>query len=128
MRLLLDTHVLLWAVAEPQHLDAVTRAALEAADNEVLFSAASIWEIAIKSALRRMDFPYDPRELRRQFIANGYEELPILGHHVVAVDSLSPIHKDPFDRILIAQAMVEGITLLTADPVIAKYPGPIRKI
>ena len=59
---------------------------------------------------------------------DGYEELPVLGQHAVAVDSLPTIHKDPFDRILIAQAMVEGITLLTADPVIAKYPGPIRKV
>ena len=128
MRFLLDTQVAIWVAIGDRRLKTAARAVLNDRANHFFFSVSSIWEIAIKSALRRMDFPYDPRELRRQFIANGYEELPILGHHVVAVDSLSPIHKNPFDRILIAQAMVEGITLLTADPVIAKYPGPIRKI
>jgi PIN domain nuclease of toxin-antitoxin system len=128
MRFLLDTQLAIWVAIGDSRLKPATRSVLNDRANELFFSVSSIWEIAIKSALKRTDFPYDPRELRRQFIANGYEELPIFGHHVVAVNSLSPIHKDPFDRILIAQAMVEGITLLTADPVIAKYPGPIRKV
>ena len=96
--------------------------------NLFLFSVTSIWEIAIKRAMKRPDFLFDPRVIRRQLLDDGYEELPVLGQHAVEVDILPPIHKDPFDRILIAQAMVEGITLLTADPVIAKYPGPIRQI
>jgi PIN domain nuclease of toxin-antitoxin system len=128
MRFLLDTHFVLWVATDDPRLKPAVRGVLNDQRNQFLFSVSSIWEIAIKSALKRRDFLHDPREIRREFIANGYEELPILGHHVVAVDSLSPIHKDPFDRILIAQAMVEGITLLTADPVIAKYPGPIRKV
>ncbi|HUD12139.1 MAG TPA: type II toxin-antitoxin system VapC family toxin [Terracidiphilus sp.] len=128
MRFLLDTHLLIWVAISDPRLRPTVRAVLNDKANRFFFSVSSIWEIAIKSALKRRDFLYNPREIRRQFIENGYEELPILGHHVVAVDSLAPIHKDPFDRILIAQAMVEGITLLTADPVIAKYPGPIRKI
>jgi PIN domain nuclease of toxin-antitoxin system len=128
VRFLLDTNVLVWTAIGDKRLKPVARAALNDRANDFLFSVSSIWEIAIKSALRRSDFLYDSREIRRQFIANGYEELPILGHHVVVVDSLPRIHKDPFDRILIAQALVEGITLLTADPVIAQYPGPIRKV
>ncbi|MGD0735420.1 MAG: type II toxin-antitoxin system VapC family toxin [Terracidiphilus sp.] len=128
MRFLLDTHFVIWVAIDDPRLKPAARAVLNDPENQFLFSVSSIWEIAIKSALRRTDFLFDPREIRRQFIANGYEELPILGQHVVAIDSLSPIHKDPFDRILIAQAMVEGITLLTADPVIAQYPGPIKKV
>jgi PIN domain nuclease of toxin-antitoxin system len=128
MRFLLDTQLMIWVAIGDSRLKSAARAVLNDRTNEFLFGVSSIWEIAIKSALKRRDFLYDPRDIRRKFMANGYEELPILGHHVVAVDSLPPIHKDPFDRLLIAQAMVEGIVLLTADPVIAKYPGPIRKI
>jgi PIN domain nuclease of toxin-antitoxin system len=128
MRFLLDTHFVIWVAIDDRRISRAARIVLNDRANQFLFSVSSIWEIAIKGALRRSDFFYDPREIRRQYIANGYEELPILGNHVVAIDSLSPIHKDPFDRILIAQAMVEGITLLTTDPVIAKYPGPIRKV
>jgi PIN domain nuclease of toxin-antitoxin system len=101
---------------------------IENPQSELVFSTASLWEIAIKRALRKKAFQFDPRILRRTMLDDGYEELPVLGQHAVAVDSLPPIHKDPFDRILIAQAMVEGVTLLTDDAVIAKYPGPIRKV
>ena len=80
------------------------------------------------AGLGRSDFRVDPRVLRRGLLDNGYEELPITGEHAVAPDGLPPIHKDPFDRMLIAQSMVEGITLLTADPLIAQYPAPIRKV
>ena len=128
MKFLLDTHFVIWVAIGDPRLRPTARAILNDRANQFFFSVSSIWEIAIKSELKRGDFLYDAREIRRQFIANGYEELPILGHHVVAVDSLSPIHKDPFDRILIAQAMVEGIMLLTADRVIAQYPGPIRRV
>jgi PIN domain nuclease of toxin-antitoxin system len=128
MRFLVDTQVAIWALLDNPRLSEAARNLLNNSTNECLFSVSSIWEIAIKRALKKPDFLHDPREVRRQLISNGYDELTIQSKHVVAVDSLPPIHKDPFDRILIAQAMVEGITLLTADPVIAKYPGPIRKV
>jgi PIN domain nuclease of toxin-antitoxin system len=92
------------------------------------FSAASLWEVAIKHGLGRSDFKVDPRLLRRGLIDNGYEELPVTSAHAVVVDSLPPIHKDPFDRILVAQAIVEGIELLTADAVMAQYSGPVRLV
>jgi PIN domain nuclease of toxin-antitoxin system len=97
-------------------------------NNQVLFSVVSLWETAIKRGIGKLDPNLDPRSIRRQLIEIGYEELPVLGQHAVSVDTLPPTHKDPFDRLLIAQAMVEGITLLTADATIAKYPGPIRKV
>ena len=128
MRFLLDTQFLIWVPINDSRITAPARKILNNPENQFLFSVSSIWEIAIKKRLRRRDFLYDPRVVRRGLIENGYEELPVLGQHAVEVDSLPPIHKDPFDRILIAQAMVEGITLLTADAVIAQYPGPIRKV
>ena len=128
MKLLLDTHLLLWAAGEPKRLPKNIRTLLEDGDNELLFSAASLWEVAIKSGLGRKDFRVEARLLRRGLLDNGYSELPILSDHVVAIESLPPIHKDPFDRVLVAQATVEGITLLTNDPVVAQYPGPIRKL
>jgi PIN domain nuclease of toxin-antitoxin system len=97
-------------------------------DNELLFSVASLWEIVIKCGLGRKDLKVDPRLLRRGLLDNDYRELPILSEHVVAIDALPPIHDDPFDRMLIAQATVEGITLLTADVQLAKYPGPVRHV
>lgn len=127
MKLLLDTHVLLWAAGSPEQLSPDARAMLENADNALLFSAASLWEIAIKRGLGRADFQVDARVLRRGLLDNGYQELPITSEHAVFIDSLPPIHKDPFDRILVAQATVEGITLLTADEMVAQYPGPILK-
>ncbi|QQE89706.1 type II toxin-antitoxin system VapC family toxin [Azotobacter chroococcum] len=126
MKLLLDTHLLLWAAGSPQRLSATTRTLLEAPENELFFSAASLWEIAIKRGLGRNDFQVDARVLRRGLLDNGYNELPITSEHSVAIDALPPIHKDPFDRILVAQAMVEGIILLTADALVARYPGPVR--
>ena len=128
MKLLLDTHLLLWAAASPHRLSPTARKLLEDSDNELLFSAASLWEIAIKSGLGREDFRVEARVLRRALLDCGYLELGIASEHAVAVDNLPPIHKDPFDRILIAQAMVEGITLLTSDPWVAKYPGPVRLV
>ncbi|WP_349616026.1 type II toxin-antitoxin system VapC family toxin [Azotobacter salinestris] len=126
MKLLLDTHLLLWAAGSPEQLSATTRALLEAPENELFFSAASLWEIAIKRGLGRNDFQVNARVLRRGLLDNGYNELPITSEHSVAIDALPPIHKDPFDRILVAQAMVEGIILLTADALVARYPGPVR--
>ena len=129
MRLLLDTHLLLWAAAgEASRLSRTAKRLINDSGNELMFSAASLCEIAIKRGLGRKDFQVDPRLLRRGLLDNGYIELPIGSDHAVALDGLAPIHKDPFDRILIAQATVEGITLLTADPVVAQYAGPIRRV
>ena len=128
MKLLLDTHLLLRAAGEPERLSAEARALFDNADNELVFSAASLWEIAIKSGLGRSDFQVDVRLLRRGLLDNGYSELPIMSNHVVAIESLPPLHKDPFDRILVAQATVEGIILVTADALVAQYPGPIRRV
>ncbi len=95
---------------------------------ELVFSAASLWEIAIKSGLGRTDFQVDARLLRRSLLENDYTELPVTGAHAAMVDLLPAIHKDPFDRILVAQAQVEGLALLTADKQVGRYPGPIRVI
>lgn len=128
MKLLLDTHLLLWAAGDPRRLPARARALIKDPGNELIFSAASLWEIAIKRGLERDDFRVDPRLLRRGLLDNGYSELAITSEHAVALDRLPPIHKDPFDHILVAQAMVEGVALLTVDPVAAKYGTPVRKI
>lgn len=128
MKLLLDTHLLLWTAGGPRKLPAAALALIDDQANELIFSAASIWEVAIKNSLGRNDFRVDARLLRRGLLDNGYIELPISSEHAVATDSLPPLHKDPFDRILIAQAVVEGITLLTVDPVVARYKGPVHKV
>lgn len=128
MKLLLDTHLLLWAAGQPERLSRDARALVEAPENELFFSAASLWEVVIKRGLGRDDFKADSRLLRRGLLDNGYSELPIGSEHVVAVENLPAIHKDPFDRILVAQASIEGITLLTADATVARYPGPVRSV
>lgn len=128
MKLLLDTHLLLWAAGEPDRLSTDARALIGAQENELFFSAASLWEIVIKRGLGRDDFQVDARLLRRGLLDNGYSELPIGSEYAVAIDSLPPIHKDPFDRLLVAQAMVEGITLLTVDSLLVQYPGPVRMV
>ena len=132
MKLLLDTQLLLWAagsdVAGAGGLSAEAAALIDDPDNELWFSAASLWEVAIKNGLGRKDFRADAHLLRRGLLDNGYVDLPISSEHAVAVSGLPDRHKDPFDRILVAQATVEGVTLLTCDPVVAAYPGPIRKV
>ena len=128
MKLLLDTQLLLWAAGQPERLPVAARRLIDDAGNQLLFSAASLWEVAIKSGLGRADFRADARLLRRGLIDNGYDELAITGEHAVAIANLPPIHKDPFDRLLVAQSAVEGILLLTADPILAQNPGPVRKV
>lgn len=128
MKLLLDTHLLLWAAGSPGLLPAKARILMEDLQNELLFSAASLWEIVIKRSLGRSDFQVDARVLRRGLLDNGYQELAITSEHAVFIDSLPLLHKDPFDRILVAQATVEGITLLTADVLVAQYPGPVQQV
>ena len=128
MKLLLDTHLLLWAADTPERLSAQARALIGSPDNELFFSVASIWEIAIKNGLGRDDFRVDARVLRRGLLDNAYSELAIFSEHAVAIDNLPDIHKDPFDRLLVAQATVEGITLLTTDDKVFAYGGLVRKV
>lgn len=128
MNLLLDTHLLLWAAAEPRRLSAKARALLLDSANQLFFSSASVWEVGIKSGLERADFKVDPRRLWRMLLISGYRELPVSSEHAVAVLDLPSLHKDPFDRILVAQARVEGLTLLTTDKVVAKYGDGVRRV
>lgn len=128
MKLLLDTHLLLWAAGEPDKLSVRARSLMEDQNNDLVFSAASLWEVTIKAGLGRADFQIDPHLLRRGLIENGYEELPITGQHALAVGQLPDVHRDPFDRILVAQATVEGLLLLTHDPLVQAYPGPIEAV
>lgn len=128
MNLLLDTHILLWSAGEPERLSRNARELIENPEHRVYFSAASIWEVVIKNGLGRVDFQVDPHLLRRGLIENGYTELPVTSAHTLAVAHLPPIHRDPFDRILIAQAEVEGFLLLTVDITILQYQGPIRSV
>lgn len=124
MRLLLDSHVLLWAASEPERISAEARDWIAA--SERYFSAASLWELAIKSALGRTDFVVDVAALHAGLRANQYGELPVTSAHALFTTNLPPLHKDPFDRILVAQAIVEGMTLVTADATIARYGGAVR--
>jgi PIN domain nuclease of toxin-antitoxin system len=126
VKLLLDTHLLIWAADDIKRVPPDARGLMADQENELLFSVVSIWEVAIKRGLNRPDFQVDARKLRRGLIDNGYIELPILGEHAAAIDGLPPIHKDPFDRMLIAQTIVEGITLLTNDESMAMYPGVVH--
>lgn len=132
MRLLLDTHLLVWAAGLDRH--ALERRAplayglVNDPENEPLFSVASLWEIVIKAGSGRPDYGVGPNILRQGLLANGWSETPVTGEHALAVGQLPPLHKDPFDRLLVAQATVEGALLLTSDPVVAAYPGPIRRV
>ena len=128
MNLLLDTHLLLWAASEPKRLSAKARTLLLDPANHLVFSSASLWEISIKNGLDRADFNVDPRRLWRMLLVSGYRELPVTSEHTVTVNELPSLHKDPFDRILIAQARVESLTLLTVDKAVAKYGDGVRKV
>jgi PIN domain nuclease of toxin-antitoxin system len=131
VNLLLDTHLLLWAAGHDSDADMLpgrATALIEDESNILHFSPASIWEVAIKSALGRRDFDAEPHRLRRGLLDNGYAELAITGEHAAGVARLPSIHKDPFDRMLISQAICEGITLLTADAKVASYDGPILRV
>ena len=128
MNFLLDTHLLLWAASAPERLSTKARSLLLAIDSRLVFSAASLWEISIKRTLGRTDFNVDPRRLWRMLLVNGYTELAVNSEHAIAVNDLPPLHEDPFDRILVAQARVEGIVLLTVDKVVARYGEGVRKV
>jgi len=128
LRLLLDTRLLIWAAAGAPQLSSAARTLLDDPGNALFFSAASLWEIAIKTGLGREDFRVDPARLHRGLLENGYAALPIMVAHAVAVNSLPRLHKDPFDRLLLAQAGVENLTLVTADAALAHYPGAITVV
>jgi len=126
MRFLLDTHLLLWALSEPGRLSAATRDAIEDPVNDVLFSTASIWEIAIKTGLGRPHFAVRPERIATEAIARGFTEQPISWQAAAAVADLPLHHRDPFDRILVAQALTEPVHLLTVDPKLTRYTPLVR--
>jgi PIN domain nuclease of toxin-antitoxin system len=126
VKLLLDTHVLIWAMGEPDRLGPALRDVLEDPQHTLCFSVASLWELVIKAALGREGFQVQPSVLRRTLLDGGFVELPIEAGHVLAVAQLPPLHRDPFDRLLLAQAEREGLMLITADHLVARYPGPVR--
>ncbi len=128
MKLLLDTHLLLWAAGMPKRLSKPARLLIGNPDHVLHFSAASLWEIAIKRSLGRTDFSVDPRLLRRGLLDNAYIEIPITSEHAIMVDALPLLHRDPFDRILVAQSITEGALLLTSDAQIGRYEGPIQVV
>ena len=123
MKLLLDTHMLLWAAAGT--LSKAAEKMVIDADNTLYFSPISIWEIGIKNKLGRSDFKVDPEALLRGLLDNQYQELPVTSQHALSANELPQIHKDPFDRMLLAQAKTEGIMLLTSDSIFRGYPGPV---
>ncbi len=126
MRLLLDTHVLIWAVIDPDRLAASSRRDLSHPDSEVVFSAASIWEIAVKHALGRADFRVPPEDIFAAAVQTGFRELPVTATVALTVKSLPRHHRDPFDRLLVAQALAEPAVLLTADRQLLAYSELVR--
>ncbi len=128
MKLLLDTHLLLWAAAMPEKLSRQARTLINTEENHLYFSAASMWEVVTKSQLGRRDFEVDARVLRRGLLDNGYHELNITSEHAVRLESLPVLHKDPFDRMLVAQAITEGLILLTSDKQLTRYKSPVKKV
>lgn len=128
MKILLDSHLLVWLAAATAKLPPAARLFIEDAQNTLFFSSASVWELMVKHSLGKNDIPVHPRVLHRALLDNNFTELPITSAHAFIVEALPPLHKDPFDRILIAQAMSEGMLLLTSDETIAQYNGPIRLV
>ena len=127
MRVLLDTHLLLWSVASSRRLPKGARSLILDGANEVFYSAASVWEVAIKSALRRTDFKANPTVLVRALGQSGFPELPVTAAHAARVTGLPAIHRDPFDRLLVAQSLAEPMTLLTNDAALMRY-GPLVQL
>jgi len=128
VRLLLDTHIALWAITDSPRLPAQARELIFAPENEIYVSAASVWEIAIKHSLGRHTIPISGKQARRHFADAGYLPLPITDQHAAAVETLPPIHADPFDRMLVAQALTEPLKLVTHDATVAGYSDGILLI
>jgi PIN domain nuclease of toxin-antitoxin system len=127
VRILVDTHLLLWAVASSRRLPKGARAAILDPSNEVFYSAASVWEVALKSGVRRRDFTVNASAFVRALVRGGFVELPVTAIHASRVAALPAVHRDPFDRLLVAQALAEPMTLLTNDPVLHGY-GPLIEL
>ncbi len=128
MNLLLDTHIALWAITDSPKLPQKARELIQSAKTTVWISTASIWEIAIKHSLGRGDMPVSSQEALRYFQESGYQFIAIEAEHAVAVADLHAHHQDPFDRILVAQALVEPMRLMTHDPLVALYSDTIIKV
>ena len=128
MNLLLDTHVALWAITDSPKLPKKARELIESPKSSVWISAASVWEIAIKHALGRGDMPVSSQDAVRYFRESGYRFLPVEAEHAMAVEDLPAHHNDSFDRILVAQAIVEPMRLMTHDPVVARYSDTIIEV
>ena len=128
MRLLLDTPILIWAAEQSDRLPRAAAMLLNDERNMLQFSSVSIAEVAIKNALGRSAFPYGAAELREGLLANGYDELALTGDHAVALAALPTIHKDPFDRLLIAQATAEGMRLVSGDRNVIRYGGVVLAV
>lgn len=128
MKILLDSHLLVWLVAASEKLPNTARFLMEAPENQLYFSAASIWELTIKYAAGRSDFTFPPAVLQQTLLDSDFVELPITSTHGLVGGMLPSIHKDPFDRILIAQAIAEDMVFMTSDETIAQYEGPIRLV
>jgi PIN domain nuclease of toxin-antitoxin system len=128
LRRLFDTQLLVWALVTPQRLSPVAARLLTDPDSTAIFSAVSVWEVAIKSALKKPDFDIAPDDFLEALRETGFDELPVFPEHTLWVTDLPGIHKDPFDRLLIAQAMAEDAVFVTADKTIATYPGNIFKV
>jgi PIN domain nuclease of toxin-antitoxin system len=126
--ILFDTQLLLWSLREPERLSAEVRDTMELSAETLHFSVASVWEVAIKTGMGKPSFAYDAGLFRRRLIENGFAELEITGAHAAAVQALVRLHGDPFDRLLIAQAITEGLMLFTNDRQLVRYPGPIRLV
>jgi len=128
MNLLLDTHVLLWAVETPKRLDKKTVSLLNSVEHPKWFSVVSLWEIGVKRSLNRPDFTVDARQLRTRLLLRGFSELPLTAEHVLSVERLPSLHRDPFDRLLLCQALTEGLTLVTGDDMLLQYPFSLRRV
>ncbi len=128
MKLLLDTHVLLWIADDSPHLGQDIKELIDARNAVPIFSVVSLWEVAIKAQLDRQDFAVHPHRFRRTLLDSGYIELDITAEHALATTDLPAFHRDPFDRLLLAQARHEGAILVTADRTLARYPVPVRLV
>jgi PIN domain nuclease of toxin-antitoxin system len=126
VRLLLDTHIALWAITDSPRLSQAARELILGPQNIVFFSAASVWEIAIKHGLGRGDMPVSGARAAELFLAAGYLQLPISAEHAAAIEALPLLHTDPFDRLLVAQALTEPLRLLTHDQTVASYGNGIQ--
>lgn len=128
MKLLLDTHVLIWKADAPERLTSKGRRMLSEVENVIFFTVVSLWEIGVKRGLGRRDFNFDPKILRRELLVRGFRELPLSAEHVLSIERLPKLHRDPFDRLLICQSLAEGLTLLSHDERVLQYPVNLLRV